>query len=429
VKTEGDEDGDPPADDAPAPMALGPDDLWPEDKLVSVYTLADSGSDDTYAFYYRPCPNCPRKTVHGKTVPKVQCAACQAKEAQTLTVKRKPPARYQSDEFALGMHDEATFFTHEALTMFWGEILDAAMRMKSVGSGRMAADAECDDFESGQIQILDADHAKFREYVRLRGKVPDGAMYQVPGSTPPHYEQESYLDRHLDPYGPMNEDMEQIEWRHYQSRVDEQFMAAAVSIQTDHTVAEIRHMAGPEKDKLQTLCARVGVSITKAKLLKGGGVKQVAKNLGELREGLIAVIFPHKGKDPPRTIFKFGVFRAHLNIGKGKQGGWTAVLFWRSIERLIDIWEFMRPTKTLVMVYDNSSAHRCYRDTALNVNNQNLGPGGYHTVNGRKKLWADMHDTTWDGKDGDGHVMKGPDGKDVAWVARPAAQQKQARFS
>ena len=56
------------------------------------------------------------------------------------------------------------------------------------------------------------------------------------------------------------------------------------------------------------------------------------------------------------------------------------MLFWRSIERIIDIWEFMHPTKTLVTVFDNSSGHRAYRETARNAGNMNIGEGGWHTV-------------------------------------------------
>ena len=97
------------------------------------------------------------------------------------------------------------------------------------------------------------------------------------------------------------------------------------------------------------------------------------------------------------------------------------MLFWRSIERIIDIWEFMHPTKTLVIVFDNSSGHRAYRETARNASNMNIGEGGWHTVNGVKVRRQDMLPTTWDGKDAGGKVMN------EAWANRPPAQQAQAR--
>ena len=36
------------------------------------------------------------------------------------------------------MHDEATFFTNEAVGFFWGEPMDAAMRQKSSGGANDA---------------------------------------------------------------------------------------------------------------------------------------------------------------------------------------------------------------------------------------------------------------------------------------------------
>jgi hypothetical protein len=79
---------------------------------------------------------------------------------------------------ALVMHDEATFFTNEAIGFFWGERMDAAMRQKSTGSGRMKAGLQSDEFESGIIRVPDEKKARFREYLVLRGKIP-GSRYQV----------------------------------------------------------------------------------------------------------------------------------------------------------------------------------------------------------------------------------------------------------
>jgi hypothetical protein len=97
-----------------------------------------------------------------------------------------------------------------------------------------------------------------------------------------------------------------------------------------------------------------------------------------------------------------------LSVCPGKQGWWNAELFWHQQRRLIDIWEFMHPTKTLVMLFDNSSGHTCRTETSLNTNNMNMGPGG--TEKGR--LLPDMHPTVWNGKDKAGEVMN------AEWAAR-----------
>jgi hypothetical protein len=137
----------------------------------------------------------------------------------------------------------------------------------------------------------------------------------VPGSDPPRFEEESYVDRHDDPYGPMNDDMEQIDWRRYRPKVDEQYTAAAATIQTNHTIAEIRAMGLAEKPKLQDMSRSIGLTTTKTKTVRLVE-KQVDKTIPELARGLIEKIYP-EGKDPPRVVFKFGESIANLNIGLG----------------------------------------------------------------------------------------------------------------
>jgi hypothetical protein len=271
------------------------DEATSAEKLVSVHDL-DAGQKGDEAFFFRPCSNCT----------KMPCAACQQREDDLLTVKAPPPAEFESEMFMLCCNDEATFFCNEALSMFWGHKHDEAMRQKVAGSGRMRGGNSSDLFPSGLIRVPPEKFAEFREYLLQRGvdaKAVDASR-----------DEREYLDRHLDPYGPMNNDGDDIDWKDYQPNCAEQFNAAAVSIQEKRSIAEINAFNSQDKADLQAMCVSVGLSVRKLNAKS----KEADKSLPELKKQLLAVVYP-KGKEPPHVVFKFGVADAHLNIGKGKQ--------------------------------------------------------------------------------------------------------------
>ena len=114
----------------------------------------------------------------------------------------------------------------------------------------------------------------------------------MPGSDPPQYEEESYVDRHDDPYGPMNDDMEQIDWRRYRPKVDEQYYAAALIIQANHTIAEIRAMGGAEKPTLQNMSRSIGLTTTKTKTQEATAVAQARTMNSSLQRCPNAALHP-----------------------------------------------------------------------------------------------------------------------------------------
>ena len=234
------------------------------------------------------------------------CAACQRQEDDLLTVKAPPPAEFESEMFALGCNDEATFFCNEALAMFWGQKMDEAMRMKTAGSGRMAAGNSSDLFSAGLIRVPKDRLPAFREYLLQRGadaKLLDSALTG-----------KEFLEMHLDPYGPMNCDSEVVDWRKFQPICADEYTAVALGIQEKHSIAEINAFGGPEKPELQTLCTSVGLLVRK----QDQRGKEKDKTIPELKKQLLAAIYP-QGKEPPHVVFKFGVANAHLNIGKGEE--------------------------------------------------------------------------------------------------------------
>ena len=93
---------------------------------------------------------------------------------------------------------------------------------------------------------------------------------------------------------------ETIDWRDFQPACAEPYKAAALAIQEEYSKAEILDMKKDDRAKLEDLCGKVGITLTKQ---VSGQTKP--KDLTTLRKELLAIVLP-KGKEPPHGVFKFG---------------------------------------------------------------------------------------------------------------------------
>ena len=83
--------------------------------------------------------------------------------------------------------------------------------------------------------------------------------------------------------------------------------------------------------------------------------------------------------------------RVLLEYGGDKEGYWSAEKFMANVKDAADIADFLYPTElhTIVWLFDQSSCHRAFSDTALNVRRMNVRPGGAQPC---------MRDTVWAGR-------------------------------